>query len=166
VVEAAHERVPHVLEVQPPRAQQVVARRDGEHVGRAGRQEAPGPRQGELHDVARMVTGRMAQPVVRRCDLECRQVVVHAEVHARTATARRGDDRRERAAAVGTENRPRRLDHQLEGKGTRCEIQPRLEVVEQAYQGRHFLRVRHLRQRDREMRGQRATASLDQRRHE
>src|SRR2546425_6014523 len=45
-------------------------------------------------------------------------------------------------------------------------MEPRLEALEQAYQGCHLLDGRHLRQRDRAMRGKPAAASLDQRRHE
>src|SRR5207253_10520302 len=83
--------------------------------------------------------------------LQRRGIIVHAQVHTHAATARRGEERRQRTTAVGTEQRPRRLDHQLEREGPRLEMEPRLEALEQAYQGCHLLDGRHLRQRDREM---------------
>ena len=113
-----------------------------------------------------MIACRMAQPVMRRCDLQCRQVVVHAEVQAHTATARRGHERRERAPAVGPEKGPRRLDHQLEGEGTRLKMQPRLEVFEQPHQDRHFLGMRHLGQGHREGCGELPSTAFEQRCHE
>src|SRR6266571_4322016 len=122
VVEAAPQAVPHILEVQSPGAEQVDARWDGKHIGRATRQDDPGPREGYLHEVTRLIAGRMAQLVMRRCDCQRRRVVVHAQVHTHAATTRRGDERRERTAAVGTEQRPWSLDHQLEREGPRLEM--------------------------------------------
>ncbi len=91
---------------------------------------------------------------------------MNAEVHAHAATACRGDEGRERTAAVGTEQRPRRLDHQLERHGAGLEMEPRLEALEQVYQGGHFLGRRYLGQGDGEVCWELAAGPLDQRRHE
>src|SRR5207253_6927152 len=98
--------------------------------------------------------------------LQRRGIIVHAQVHTHAATARRGDERRERTTAVGTEQRSRRLDHQLEREGPRLEMEPRLEALDQAYEGGYFLGRRYLGQGDGEMCGELAAAPLHQRRHE
>src|SRR5438132_682565 len=72
VVEAAPQAVPHILEVQSPGAEQVVARWDGKHIGRAARPDDPGPREGFLHDVTRMRSEEHTSELQSHSDLVCR----------------------------------------------------------------------------------------------
>ena len=77
-----------------------------------------------------------------------------------------GDEARQRDAAVGGEDRLRRLDHQLELQRAGRQLAPVLERVARGGERRHLLGRRDLRQRDDEVRRQRAAGPLEQPRQE
>ena len=78
-------------------------------------------------------------------------VVVGAEMRGDDAPAAFADEPRQRDAAIGAENRLRRLDHQLEAQRAGRQLAPVLEGVARRRERRDLFGRRHLRQRDDEV---------------
>ena len=91
--------------------------------------QTPVPAERDLHHVLREVAHRMQHVLVRGRDAAGRGVVVGAEMRGDDPAAAFGDEPRQRDAAVGREDRLRRLDHQLEPQRARRQLAPVFERV-------------------------------------
>ena len=101
--------------------------------------------------------------LVRRGDAAGCGVVVGPEVRRDDATVAFGDEAGQRHRAIGGEHRLGGFDHQLELQGQTGDVPPVLEGVACRGERGHLFGGGDLRQRDHEVRRQRAAALLEQR---
>ena len=141
-------------------------RPDGQDVGGAVREPHPAAAVRELHQAPRELAHRVRHRLVRGGDPARRGEVVHAQVDARAPAVARVEKGRERRAAVGPEERLRRLDHHLEAERRGRKAVARLEPLEPANERPRLLGHVHLRQRDDEALGHRALALFEHGAHE
>ena len=144
--------------------ERVAAVRSHRHdVGGAVAEEDPGPRVGEHHHPLGEIAPGVVHALVGGGDVARRGEVVGPEVRPAAAPLAGFEERRQRRAAVGPEQRLRRLDHQLDPEGPGGQAVAGFEALAEADQRARLLGDGDLRQRDDEVVGEPSARRGEQR---
>jgi hypothetical protein len=157
-VDAELQCVLHVAVVKPPRAVDTLDRLDRKNCRRAIGHAHASSGERHLHDESRMLACGMPLPLLRGGDAECGRVVVGAKRGGDEAATSRVDIARQRTAAIPVHDGAWSLDHDLHAKGALLEPESALHRPEVTGEIGDLFGDGYLRQRDDEIRGQRASS--------